>query len=477
MKKILLLLLAALALALGAGAFAEAALPDGVYEPDEFTFSGGSGRVAITCPRVTAQSGGATATIAFSSGHYTRVVLDGVEDEGERTEDSSVFEVPAPLNRAFKLTGTTAAMSQPHDVDYTLFIRLAAAGGADGLCGLALESSLAPDYAECFSIDCYEGGYRLVDVKDSARYLLVPEGMPVPEGLDPAIVILQKPLGRMYVANTAAMALLNRLDALDRVRFSGARADDWTLEEAARAMDEGRVLYAGKYSEPDYELLLREGCDIALENTMLLHTPKVKELLELLGIPVFIDRSSYEPHPLGRTEWIKLYGTLLDRDAETGAFFDEQKAAVEALADVPPSGRTVAYFYIGTDGSAVVRGADDYIARMIGLGGGTYAFAGMEGANRGHASVALTMEEFYAAALDADYLIYNTTIDGTVESIADLEARSPLLADFAAVKEGRVFATGDSLFQATDTLTDFIEDVHDMLEGREEGMTFLAKLN
>ena len=477
MKKCFPLLLAAMILILCAGALAEASLPDGDYLPDDFSFSGGSGRVEITCPRVTVRSGEATATIAFSSPNYTRVVLDGVEYAGEHTEDSSVFEVPAPLNAAFELTGTTTAMSKPHDVIYTLFIRLDAARGEGELAGLPRESSMTLDYAECFSVDYYQGGYALIDVKDGARYLTVPEGMAAPEGLDPAIVVLQKPLDRVYLANTAAMALVSRLGALDSVRFSGTQAEGWYVEEAARAMNEGAILYAGKYSEPDYELLLREGCDIAVENTMLLHTPKVQELLELLDIPVFIDRSSYEPHPLGRTEWIKLYGALLDKQEEAEAFFETQKAAVEALAEAPASGKTVVYFYISTDGTAVVRGSEDYIARMIELGGGAYAFAGMDDANRSRASVSLTMEDFYAAAVNADYLIYNTTIDDTVASLADLIARSALLADFVAVKQGRVFTTGDNLFQATDTMTGFITDIHAMLEGREDGMTFLTKLN
>ena len=473
MKKCLPLLLAALVFALCACALAEGVLPDGVYEPDEFSFSGGSGRVEISCPRVTVSAGEVTASILFSSPNYTRVLLDGVEYEGEHTDETSLFELPVPINRAFELVGTTTAMSQPHDVSYTLFIRL---GAADDLAGLAYESTMPLDYAECFSVDYYAGGYALIDVKDGARCLAVPEGMPVPEGLDPAIVVLQKPLDKMYLANTAAMALIDRLGALDSVRFSGAQAEDWTVEAAARAMDEGRILYAGKYSEPDYELLVREGCDLAVENTMLLHAPKVQELLELLGIPVFIDRSSYEPHPLGRTEWIKLYGVLLDRPSEADAFFETQKAAVEALADAPASGKTVAYFYIHTDGSAVVRGADDFVARMIELGGGVYAFSDMEGANRSRAAVSITMEEFYATALDADCLIYNTTVDGSVKSLADLVARCPLLADFRAVQEGRVFACGSNLFQATDTATGLIEDVHAMLGGQEEGLRFLEKL-
>ena len=53
------------------------------------------------------------------------------------------------------------------------------------------------------------------------------------------------------------------------------------------------MLFAGKYDEPDYELLVNQGCDLAVESTMILHSPKVQEMIEMLGIPVFIDRSSY----------------------------------------------------------------------------------------------------------------------------------------------------------------------------------------
>ena len=76
-------------------------------------------------------------------------------------------------------------------------------------------------------------------------------------------------------------------------------------------MREGSLIFAGKYSQPDYELLLSEQCRLAIENTMLLHNPEVKEKLEQIGIPVIVERSSYEPEPLGRMEWVKFYGALL----------------------------------------------------------------------------------------------------------------------------------------------------------------------
>ena len=88
------------------------------------------------------------------------------------------------------------------------------------------------------------------------------------------------------------------------------------------------------------------------------------------------------------------------------------------------------------------------------------------------------MEEFYATAVDADYLIYNGTIDGQVSSIADLESKSDLFAEFKAVKDGNVWYTGKNLYQATDTVGELIGDIHHMLtDGDESQMTFLEKMN
>ena len=474
MKKCLLCLALA-CLLLCAAAIGESALPDGVYAPDDFTFSGGTGRVTIICPRVTVVNGAAVAEIAFSSPNYTRVIVDGVEYAGEHTADSSIFEVPVPLNAEFLLTGTTTAMSRPHDIDYTLRISLGAASG--GMGGLTYESSLELSHAEGFTVDYYAGGCALIDINAVGRYLAVPEGMPAPEGLDADVIVLKKPIQNIYLAATSVMALVDRLDALEAVRFSGTRAEGWSVEHAAERMRSGEMLFAGKYSEPDYELLVKEGCGLAVESTMILHAPKVRELLELLGIPVLIDRSSYEPHPLGRMEWIKLYGVLLDREAEAGAFFAEQAAAVEALAGLPRTDKTVAFFYIGTDGQAVVRGASDYIARMIELGGGVNVFADLTDSSDSRAAVSITMEDFYAVAADADYLIYNAAIDKTVVCLDDLRARSALLSDFKAVQNGDVWCAGRDLYQATDCTVDFIEDIHRMLTGHADGMTFLDKLD
>ena len=484
-----------------AAALAEpAALPDGEYVPDGFAFSGGTGKVTITCPQVVIADGEATATLVFSSPNYPRLVADGAEYTAEHEGKTSVFRVPMPLNADVTVVGTTTAMSTPHDIEYVLHIYFGQeAPDADGaqsdeetveavsagsledrdreLPGLTWQSELPLRYAHEFAVDYYEGGYKLLTIGDGNRYLVVPEGGEAPAGLDGGIRVLRQPLDTIYLAATAAMALFDAVDGLDAIKLSGTQAKGWYIEDAAAAMERGDMLYAGKYSEPDYELLLGMGCDLAIESTMILHTPKVREMLEQLGIPVFIEHSSYETHPLGRTEWVKLYAAMLNREDLAEAFFDEQAKVIDELKDFANTEKTVAFFYISTDGSVVVRNVNDYVAGMIELAGGRYIFRDPALLDSARSSVAVSMEDFYAAAVDADYLIYNASIDAPLSGVADLLGKSALFGDFRAVKEGNVWSTDKYLYQATDIVGQLITDIHRMLIGETEGMTFIRRLD
>ena len=343
--------------------------------------------------------------------------------------------------------------------------------------GLTYESTMDLTYATEFDVYDYKDGYKLLDVHEDRQYLVVPEGKEAPEGLSEDIVVLQQPLDHIYMAATAIMSLLDAVDAIDQVKFSGLNASGWYVEDAKKAMESGDMIYAGKYSEPDYENLVDGDCDLAIESTMILHTPKVQEMIEELDIPVLIDYASYESHPLGRTEWVKLYGALFNKETEAEKFFSEQAKIIEDLEGFENTEKTVAYFYINTDGTVVVRKSDDYIPAMIEIAGGRYAFSDLKNPDNNAPSVKLTMEEFYATAVDADYLIYNGTIDGQVKSISDLEAKSNLFSEFKAVKEGNVWYTGKNLYQATDTVGELIMDMHLMLtDGDPKEMTFLEKM-
>ncbi len=412
--------------------------------------------------------------------------------------------------------------------------------------GLMFISSEKNDVAEYFRLSVYEDAsgakYQLLETAGGLhRYLIVPADAQVSnrksdhftaraseansankekKGDALELTVLQQPLTTTYVAASAVMASLCDLGAVSQIRFSGLREEGWYVDEARTAMKKGSMLFAGKYSEPDYETLLREGCDLALESTMIYRSPEVIEKLSALGIPVYIDYSSYEPHVLGRLEWIRVYGALfgheekaqqwyaserdriraIQKDAETSSGEASQSgksteksetktsrnskneassigsssgsAGTDTTADLRP---TVVYFYVNSSGQIQVRQPHDYIPELIGLAGARYLAPDMSSLSSRKSNVTVSLEDFYSSCRDADYLIYSATLDRPLSSIQELLGKNALFADFKAVKEGHVYTTDKDFYQLSDRMADFAEDVHRMLQGQGD-MHFLKKV-
>ncbi|MBR2591116.1 MAG: ABC transporter substrate-binding protein [Clostridia bacterium] len=325
---------------------------------------------------------------------------------------------------------------------------------------LSLQSQMQLSYATQFSVDYYEGGYKLISLADGSRFLTIPESAAVPDDLDSSIVPVKQPLQNIYLAATSAMCLFDALGRLDAIRLSGTKAEGWYIDNARKAMEAGDILYAGKYSEPDYELLLSEKSSLAVESMMIGHAADVKAQLEQLGIPVFIDQSSNETHPLGRAEWIRLYGALLDEEDKAKALFDEQAEKMNEIAGESDTGKSVAFFYISSSGSVITRKSGDYVSKMIELAGGQYIFKSLGDDGKKTSSYTLEMESFYQTAKDADILIYNATIAEELHSLSELLQKNELLKDFKAVKSGNVWCTARSMYQETMVCGDLVQSFH-----------------
>lgn len=342
------------------------------------------------------------------------------------------------------------------------------------------ETQINLEYAEQFSVYCLDDGSYEINIADGQKFLLLPEGVPEPESID--IPVLHQPVENIYAAASSAVDLFNGIGMLDKVKMTSTKLSDWSLPAVQNAIESGNMKYVGKYNAPDYETVLSEGCGLALESTMIYHSPETKEQLESFGIPVMVERSSYETHPLGRLEWIKLYGLITGREKEAEEFFSEKMklfGEVSANTDIPENERqTVVFFYITTNGYANVRKSGDYISKMIELAGGRYIFTADDLNNEENAlsTMNMEMESFYQKAKDADCIIYNSTIDGKLENISQLTEKNELLADFKAVKNNNVWCTEKNTFQQTTGVSEMIHDIHMIVTGQADDETQLEFL-
>ena len=449
-------------------------LKDGVYTPDRFTWSGGTGKVQITCNKVTIQNGQAYATLVFSSNHYQYVKANGNKYYTTKGGGSATVVIPVALNQNNKIIGMTDKMSVAHEIEYTIFIYLAAANGgtsangtdvstssnqkldekAPEIIGLEYQSETKLDYAEYFKIYHYDQGIVLLEIdmtKDTARdpekaedkkskadnsdseksskkkvasvtinrsedaksadskksdtdsksdasaeestaqdnngtseqelaaelykenvvkYLIVPEDVEVPVGLEQDMIIVKKPVDHTYAESDEILNMMKDLDLLDNIAAVGMKSKDCTVSEIADKMKakdgekNAEVAYAGTADKLKLKNFVKSEVNLALftgdilpredsEENAVKDTDKIAdkdskdtketltveekteqfeeltEKLAMLGIPVLVDRSSEEKTELGKKEWIKVYGVLYGCEELTNEKFDAAVAAAE----------------------------------------------------------------------------------------------------------------------------------------------------
>ena len=162
-------------------------LKDGVYKPDKFSWSGGTGKVNITCDKVTIKNGQALATIVFSSSAYQYVKANGNKYLPTHTGGKSIFVIPVELNKNNTIIGMTTKMSAAHEITYSILVYLAAADGdgsgsasgdgglnfgtnkkldekAPDIIGLEYKSETKLDYAKYFKIYHYDKDVTLLEI-------------------------------------------------------------------------------------------------------------------------------------------------------------------------------------------------------------------------------------------------------------------------------------------------------------------------
>lgn len=379
-------------------------LKDGVYTPDSFSWSGGTGKVSITCSKVTVTGGQAYATITFSSPHYQYVKANGnVYYPSAKTGSSTSFVIPVELNKNNSVVGMTTAMSTAHEIKYTIFVYIAEAAkanasarangkevtviGANGsdssktatankkmdevapeIIGLEYQSETKAEYAKYFKIYHYDQGITLLEIdmnkktgrkaagkkwKEASeisglnpaeqeqaalylnkviKYLIVPENVEIPAGLDKEVIVVRQPADHVYAGSNKTISLVEELGQLDKVTTVGVKKNKCKNETIKEKMAEKEVIYAGTSGKLNYKKLVKNKCNLALLSSSVLPEKrsskkaakkkmtayrKMTEKMTLLQIPVIVDRAKDEKGKDAQKEWEKVYKVILGCDGQS----------------------------------------------------------------------------------------------------------------------------------------------------------------
>lgn len=354
-------------------------------------------------------------------------------------------------------------------------------------------------FAELFSIehlkDENEKAYSKIEVFDKEKkldtsWLLLPEGVDKVSGAPAGVNIMTfRDRQNIMVSSASTMALINAMDALSKVPMTTADTT-WRIQEIKDAIDKGTVKEVGKYSKPDYEQIISIGAEkhvtFAVFSTMLDSVPDVyDQLTKTCNLRIMRDQSSYESHPLGRTEWIKIYGEIFDMRDKSDAVFNGQVEILNETSskiNVPEAERkTVLIFYTtSTKDTFYVRNAADYVTELVNLGGGKQVAEIGPGKS---GNTKMTQESFIQECSQADYVLYNWTSgasgvkDESLQGLIDARL-GDWFKDFKAYKEGNVWRTSNDFYQKMDKMGEMVADIYKMLYGENvsDTLTYVNRL-
>ena len=274
------------------------------------------------------------------------------------------------------------------------------------------------------------------------RYCLVPQDADVPEEAS-GYVIVRTPLRRIASGTALHAALLQELGAEDAL--AGLFDAEYAVGSALKQLIQtGRLKPAGNSMKPDAELLH------ALHPDALLLSPFENAghgALTTLGVPI-IECADYMEHtPLGRAEWIKLFGELLCCREKADSIFqataDEYSALTALTATVEHRPKVISEMI--TSGVWFVPGGDSYMAHLFTDAGASYPWS--DDTNSG--SLSLDFSQVLARAQDADFWLIKP--DRRL-SYRDFEAINPLNVKFNAFSHRGVYQCVTS---ETSLFTDF----------------------
>lgn len=287
-------------------------------------------------------------------------------------------------------------------------------------------------YARYFKVYRYDNYSRLVTWlnagrTDSAVYILYRQQKPA---LAEEAFYIQSPVSNVGCLGSVFVGFLNRLDALDRV-IAVDNPDFISNHFVQRNIPPLQEL--AKNGQLNLEQALTSGVKVIITNPGADRKSDFDKRLLAAGIIPLVCADYFENHPLGRAEWVKVFGLLLNKEAWADSLFastEKRYLSLKRMADTCKYKPTV-FTEIKTSDTWFVAGGQSSLAQLLADAGADYLWK-----DNGKTGVtALNMEQVIQKALHADYWLHQHLCN----SKTDLLKLDERYAQFKAFQDGNIF--------------------------------------
>lgn len=244
--------------------------------------------------------------------------------------------------------------------------------------------------------------------------------------------VIQIPVNRIVCLSTTHVAFIDRLGEADKiVGVSGANYV--TSQTIRQRVDKGLIKDVGYEQALNYELLVSLKPDVVFAYGVGAEMAGYLQKLKDLSIPVMFIGDYLEENPLGKAEWIKVMGLLLDKYLVADSIFNQTATEYNNLKNSLTSITEKPKVFLNLPWKDVwyFPGGQGYLANLIADAGGEYSLSHLQGSR----SYPFSIENSLEYAVSANIWL-NT---GTVNSLSELLDELPIVKGLPMLSTHMVF--------------------------------------
>jgi len=295
----------------------------------------------------------------------------------------------------------------------------------------------ANSYARRFKLE-NKDGYKLLTIINPWQgaddveysYYLIKRGMEVPADVDPDRII-QIPVEKIICMSTTYLPMLAQLDETDAIRGISGSYLVYDREISSR-LGKREIYDVGYEDNINKELILKISPDIVMTYGVGSESSGYLNKLRELGVMIMFNADYLEEDPLGKAEWIKVFGALFCKDDLAAEIFSEISKKYITLKEFINNNidsRPKVMLGLPWKDTWFISPGNSYISRLISDAGGEYLWADVES----DVSMPFGIENVYIKAVEAEFWI-NIGAAGSRVEIASVDNRLEELPPFIAGK-------------------------------------------
>lgn len=303
----------------------------------------------------------------------------------------------------------------------------------------ACQVNSAVSYAKRFSIIRYEG-YSQVQVTDPwqgadgvvQNWFLVRDTADLPPLINPAEVI-RVPVKRIICNSTTHLAMISAIGESGSVKgFSGT---GFLYSEEYNEMISGNAIREIGYDDNlNKELIVQIKPDLVMMYGIGGESAAFAGKLKEMGLKVMFNADYLETDPLGKAEWIKLFGALYSKEPAADSIFgsiEKEYQETESLIKKYAKGHPKVILGLPFRDTWYVSPGNSYISELISDAGGNYLWCDTESDE----SIPMGLENVYIKAMSADYWLNA----GTAENLGQIRSVDARFAGLPCFMRGNVY--------------------------------------